>query len=192
MAKVDWTEEGASLVKSGKYRYFSPEFMFQWKDPANGTEHKDVLLGGALTNRPFLKDMEPVAFSESGMGEVWMAENEGMSDDANYAPSVKHRDGSSYDPDGDGDDDSTTIHALRLKVGNLSAMCLQANMLDKLMCIARSSHWIHCARSSLLLLMPMVSHTDTVSSCRSLSAKKRASSCLGTREDPFAHFSSVM
>jgi len=109
MAKVDWTEEGGALVKSGKYRYFSPEFMFSWTDPATKQEHKDVLLGGALTNRPFLKDMEPVAFSESGMGEVWMAENESMSHGkSDYAPSTPHPDGSNYDPDGDGDDDSTT------------------------------------------------------------------------------------
>lgn len=89
MARVDWTEEGASLVKGGKYRYFSPEFMFRWKDPANGQEYHDVLLGGALTNRPFLKDMEPIAFSESGMAEVWMAEGE------------------PYDPDHNGDNDAT-------------------------------------------------------------------------------------
>lgn len=83
MALVAWTEKGAELVRSGTYRYFSPEFMTQWKDPATGEVYKDVLFGGALTNRPFLKGMEPIEFSESGMGLVW------------------------YDPDNDGDDDST-------------------------------------------------------------------------------------
>ncbi len=88
LATVDWTKEGSSLIKERKYRYFSPEFMFQWKDPATGTTHKNVLFGGALTNRPFLKGMEPVAFSESGMGAVWMADDE------------------PYDPDHDGDNDA--------------------------------------------------------------------------------------
>jgi len=108
MAKVDWTEEGAQLVKSGKYRYFSPEFMFQWTDPATKQTHNNVMLGGALTNRPFLKDMEPIAFSESGMGTVWMSDDESMANPQHYASSVKHDDGTHYDPDGDGDDDSTT------------------------------------------------------------------------------------
>lgn len=90
MAKVAWTDEGANLVKSGKYRYFSPEFKFVYKDAESGKSFKDVLFGGAITNRPFLKQMEPIAFSEGGMADVWMAENE------------------DYDPDDDGDDDSTT------------------------------------------------------------------------------------
>lgn len=90
MAKVDWTDEGAQLVKSGKYRYFSPEFMFSWTDNETGQQYHDVLFGGALTNRPFLKGMEPVEFAEGGYGTLWFAENE------------------PYDPDHDGDDDSTT------------------------------------------------------------------------------------
>lgn len=96
LAKVDWTKEGAQLIKGGKYRYFSPEFMFAWRDPATGKTAKNVLFGGSLTNRPFLKDMQPVAFSEGGMGALWMAEDEGSAS------------GAGYDPDGDGDDDSTT------------------------------------------------------------------------------------
>lgn len=90
MAKVDWTDEGAQLIKSGKYRYFSPEFMFSWTDEESGQQYQDVLFGGALTNRPFLKGMEPVEFAEGGYGSLWFAENE------------------PYDPDHDGDDDSTT------------------------------------------------------------------------------------
>lgn len=90
MAKVAWTDEGANLIKSGKYRYFSPEFKFVYKDAESGKSFKDVLFGGAITNRPFLKQMEPIAFSEGGMAHVWMAENE------------------DYDPDHDGDDDTTT------------------------------------------------------------------------------------
>lgn len=84
MALVAWTDEGAELVRSGKYRYFSPEFAFGWTHPEKGTKFRDVLFGGALTNRPFLKDMQPVAFSEHGMATLW------------------------YDPDHDGDDDRTT------------------------------------------------------------------------------------
>lgn len=96
MAKVEWTEEGAKLVKNGEYRYFSPEFAFTYKDAESGKQFKDVLLGGAITNRPFLKNMDPIEMSEDdSYGTVWLAEDD-------QKPS------SAYDPDGDGDDDSTT------------------------------------------------------------------------------------
>lgn len=90
LAKMAWTEEGADLVQKGKYRYFSPEFMFKWKDPDTGKEFKDVLFGGAITNRPFLKNMEPIEFTEEGRGQIWMAEDE------------------NYSPDDDDDYDTTT------------------------------------------------------------------------------------
>lgn len=61
--KVKWTPEGAKAVKDGEYRYFSPEFKDDWTD-AKGVVHKDVLFGGALTNRPYLKDLMPVNLSE--------------------------------------------------------------------------------------------------------------------------------
>lgn len=90
-AKVEWTEEGNELVKSGKYRYFSPEFSFKYKDAESGKEFKDVLFGGAITNRPFLKNMEPIEFNEGDDYVIWMADNE-----------------ETYDPDDDGDDDKDT------------------------------------------------------------------------------------
>ncbi|KPV42014.1 phage protease [Alicyclobacillus ferrooxydans] len=91
-ARMAWTDEGAQIVKSGKYNYFSPEFSFAWTDPATGKVHKDVLFGGALTNRPFLKDMERVALSETEDVDMFQ---------------LKFADGEPYDPDHDGDNDKT-------------------------------------------------------------------------------------
>ncbi|WDL96399.1 phage protease [Alicyclobacillus sp. ALC3] len=89
-ARVAWTDEGAKLVQSGKYNYFSPEFSFSWTDPATQKTYKDVLFGGALTNRPFLKNMERIAMSETAdMFQLRFAEDE------------------PFDPDHDGDNDST-------------------------------------------------------------------------------------
>jgi phage I-like protein len=62
--KVDWTPKAREAIKNGEYRYFSPEFMDEWTHPKTGKTHKDVLNGGALTNRPFLKDILPVNLSE--------------------------------------------------------------------------------------------------------------------------------
>jgi phage I-like protein len=61
---VEWTKEAAGLIREKAYRYFSPEFVDEWKHPKTGAVHKDVLLGGGLTNRPFLKDLLPVNMSE--------------------------------------------------------------------------------------------------------------------------------
>jgi hypothetical protein len=60
---VDWTKSAVDKIKEKAYRYFSPEFQDEWQD-ASGTTHKDVLFGGGITNRPFLKDLLPVNLSE--------------------------------------------------------------------------------------------------------------------------------
>jgi phage I-like protein len=62
--KVEWTKKAADHIRNKEYRYFSPEFTDEWKHPKTGVTHKDVLFGGALTNRPFLKDIAPVNMSE--------------------------------------------------------------------------------------------------------------------------------
>jgi hypothetical protein len=60
---VDWTPGAAEKIKSGEYRYFSSEYDDEWTNP-QGTKFTDVIFGGALTNRPFLKDLLPVNLSE--------------------------------------------------------------------------------------------------------------------------------
>jgi hypothetical protein len=64
LAAIDWNEEGVCLIKDRAYRYFSPEWG-DWKNPETGDIHKDVLFGGAITNRPFLKSMQPLSLSDS-------------------------------------------------------------------------------------------------------------------------------
>lgn len=65
---VDWTTSALSKIKEKAYRYFSPEFDDEWTDN-QGNKHQDVLFGGGLTNRPFLKDLIPVNLSELSFGE---------------------------------------------------------------------------------------------------------------------------
>jgi len=65
---VEWTNEAASKIKDKVYRYFSPEFEDAWTD-ASGVKHQDVLFGGGITNRPFLKDLLPVNLSELTFNE---------------------------------------------------------------------------------------------------------------------------
>lgn len=62
--KVDWTKLGENKLSSRVYRYFSSDYFDSWTDPT-GKVHKNVLNGGALTNRPYLKGMKPIVLSES-------------------------------------------------------------------------------------------------------------------------------
>jgi phage I-like protein len=61
---VDWTKDAYTKIKNKAYRYFSPEFVDEWKHPKTGQSFQDVLFGGGLTNRPFLKDILPINMSE--------------------------------------------------------------------------------------------------------------------------------
>lgn len=63
-AFVEWTSSAAQKLKEKAFKYFSAEIFEQWEDP-QGTKHQDVLFGGALTNRPFMKNMVPLNLSES-------------------------------------------------------------------------------------------------------------------------------
>jgi len=60
---VDFVKDAYKAIKDKKWRYFSAEYTDSWKDP-NGNEHKDVLVGGALTNRPYMKNLLPINLSE--------------------------------------------------------------------------------------------------------------------------------
>lgn len=62
-ARVVWTEEGRDFVRSGKFRHISPEIAFEYQTD-EGSKIGTVLVGAALTNKPFLKGMEPLAASE--------------------------------------------------------------------------------------------------------------------------------
>lgn len=55
-AEVEWTDRGRSLIAAGGFRYVSPEWYDRWTDPATEVEHEDVVVGLALTSRPFFKD----------------------------------------------------------------------------------------------------------------------------------------
>ncbi len=53
--QVQWNTKGIQALSEKEYRYFSPEFRFNYTHPHSGEDHGPTLLGGALTNYPFLK-----------------------------------------------------------------------------------------------------------------------------------------
>ena len=65
MAKIEWTPLGQQMIKDGIFKYFSPEFDFDYEDLETHDHFENVLIGGALTNRPYFKSLAPVALSEN-------------------------------------------------------------------------------------------------------------------------------
>ncbi len=63
-ALVEWTPFGLDLIEQKGFKYFSPEYRDSYTDKETGKEYKNVLYGGALTNRPFLTDLAPIILSE--------------------------------------------------------------------------------------------------------------------------------
>ncbi len=64
-ATIELTRQGAEILTQGLYKYFSPEIYFTKIDEETGKIVKNLLVGGAFTNRPFFKNMEPMMASES-------------------------------------------------------------------------------------------------------------------------------
>src|SRR3990167_8194417 len=64
LALIEWTPWGIELIEQKGFKYFSPENKDVYVDKESGKEHKNVLFGGALTNRPFLTDLAPIVLSE--------------------------------------------------------------------------------------------------------------------------------
>jgi len=57
--QVVWCANGVTALAEKTFRYFSPEFQFNYEHPHTGVSYGPTLMGGALTNYPFLK-MEPI------------------------------------------------------------------------------------------------------------------------------------
>ncbi|MBF0315600.1 MAG: hypothetical protein HQK52_19425 [Oligoflexia bacterium] len=59
-AVVRWTQPGKDLVKNKTFRYVSADFNYNYRDNESLKEFGPTLNGAALTNRPFVKNMEPI------------------------------------------------------------------------------------------------------------------------------------
>ncbi len=60
---VEFVADAAEKIRQKKFKYFSIEFVDEWID-SQGKKFQDVVLGGALTNRPFMKNLVPINLSE--------------------------------------------------------------------------------------------------------------------------------
>jgi phage I-like protein len=87
---VEFTSDAKDKIKNKAYKYFSPEFADEWTHPKKGETYTDVLFGGGLTNRPFLKDILPINLSEMPGGYMLeeMRKLLGLPDDADEASAL--------------------------------------------------------------------------------------------------------
>lgn len=61
-AEVQWTPAAAQAIRDGEFKMISPEFDFHEKDAKTGLLSKArTLIAATLTNRPFFKQLTPVA-----------------------------------------------------------------------------------------------------------------------------------
>lgn len=67
-ANVEWTKAGSAALADRAYKYISPEFAVAgYKDPEGKiTSDRNVLLGGALTNRPLFKNLQAIVANDTG------------------------------------------------------------------------------------------------------------------------------
>lgn len=63
-ADVEWTPRGEQMVSDRELRYVSVEFDFDYRHNEGGKKFGPTLFGAGLTNRPFVKGMNPVTLSE--------------------------------------------------------------------------------------------------------------------------------
>lgn len=65
-ARADWTDRGKAMLADQRYKYISPEWYDEWSDPATGQPFSDVLIGCAMTTRPYFKpkSLRPLAAGE--------------------------------------------------------------------------------------------------------------------------------
>jgi hypothetical protein len=68
-AQVEFTEEAQEELQKKAWKYFSLEWDDEWTDNS-GAVFSDVIIGGALTNRPIAKRIMPINFSEAMWDEV--------------------------------------------------------------------------------------------------------------------------
>lgn len=63
-ALVQFTEQAKKEIDDGEWNYWSTSHYDTWTHPQTGEDHEFVLEGGALTNKPYVKGMVPLNFSE--------------------------------------------------------------------------------------------------------------------------------
>jgi len=63
-ADAEFTDVGEEMIAGKRFRYFSIEVTDNFSDKETGEEYGPTMMGGALTNRPYIPGMQPIELSE--------------------------------------------------------------------------------------------------------------------------------
>lgn len=74
-ARVQFTDKARSEIENGEWNYWSTSHYDTWTDPVSKVTYNMVYDNGTLTNRPYVKGMVPLNFSELGVSEAEAAAN---------------------------------------------------------------------------------------------------------------------
>lgn len=71
-ANVSWTDRGRKMLAENRYKFISPEWYDEWVAPDTGKTYKDIVIGGAMTTRPFFKEsvLRAIAAREFDADEI--------------------------------------------------------------------------------------------------------------------------
>jgi len=58
--RVDWTPEARRYIRNREYRYVSPVYVPEYRDPKTGEVIGPKIISVALTNTPFIPDLKPI------------------------------------------------------------------------------------------------------------------------------------
>ena len=94
IGSVEFTDKGKESIEGKKYGYFSIEYSDNYEDSESGEEYGPTILGGALTNRPFITKLKKIEFSMKGDNSVSLyrlndLEDNSMGDDVKVKEKTK-------------------------------------------------------------------------------------------------------
>lgn len=64
MALIEFTKPAADGIKNGEWAWYSVSVADSLRDQRTGTDTGPVMLGGALTNRPFMPGLQPIQLTD--------------------------------------------------------------------------------------------------------------------------------
>lgn len=68
---ASWTPMAAEMIRDGRYRFISPSYSSNYVDSHTGKQIGYALLSAALTNTPFLRNMESVSLAADPVFEAY-------------------------------------------------------------------------------------------------------------------------
>jgi len=84
---MELTKAGKESIESKEYGYFSIEFNQDYEDVETGDTYGPTIMGGALTNRPFISKLRKIEFSLNDEGNIKLyREVDKMGDDIERKP----------------------------------------------------------------------------------------------------------